>query len=312
MLPLSIAANALTAHPDGMHVIVGGAVKDKAFAATVELLGDGAMRQSALSAVAQPGGYLNVDHSGRFFLFSHYRSGAIGSYALDEAAVVGDAAMVTKTPNLEAHCIVPTPDNRFVHIPCGKMNNAIFQYAFDERAGQLTPLVPFKISPPTMFGPRHVVYHPTFPIAYFSNEQQLGASVYQIAEDGQLSDLQHATTVPCYTPYQKGQRDLSASNIVISPDASRLFVTLRDFTGEADSVSTFRVEADGRLSLLHRSKVGDLPVRLAMSPEGEHVLISEMGESRLSAYRVQLDGALVRVASVELPGSSRDMVVIAD
>ncbi|GAB5559736.1 MAG: 6-phosphogluconolactonase [Synoicihabitans sp.] len=311
-LSLGFAANEATAHPDGEHLIVGGSTKNGAVAATIELLADGSLRKTAESPVGEAGGYLNVDRTGRFFLSTHYRSALVATHALDDNAVVGAAVTSTRTPNLEAHCIVTTPDNRFVYVPCVKTNNAIFQYAFDEETGELSALEPFDAKPPAMFGPRHVVYHPRLPRAYFSNEQQLGVSVYEIADDGQLSALQHATSVPRRSPYEKGKRDLSASSIVLSPDATRLFVALRDFTGEEDSVFTFRVEEDGKLSLLSRSKVGDVPVRLLVSPTGSHLLISEMGDSRLSAYAVGETGELTRAVSVVLPGSSRDMVLVAD
>ncbi len=311
-LALDFGANEVAAHPDGKHLIVGGSTQTGAVAATVELSANGSLRQTSASPVGEAGGYLSVDRTGRYFLSTHYRSALVATHALDENAVVGAAITSTRTPNLEAHCIVTTPDNRFVYVPCVKTNNAIFQYAFDEKTGELSALEPFDAKPPAMFGPRHVVYHPSMPLAYFSNEQQLGVSVYQIAENGQLSAIQHATTFPRRAPFDREKRALSASSIVLSPNASRLFVAMRDFTGDDDSVFTFRVEADGRLTLLSRTMVGDVPVRLLMSPSGSHLLISETGESRLSAYAVEDDGTLSRSASINLPGGSRDMVLVAD
>jgi 6-phosphogluconolactonase (cycloisomerase 2 family) len=311
-LALGFAANEATAHPDGLHLIVGGTAESGAVAATIELMADGSLRQTAESPVGEAGGYISVDRTGRYYLSTHYRSALVATHALGDGAVVGPVVTSTRTPNLEAHCIVTTPDNRFVYVPCVKTNNAIFQYAFDESTGELSALEPFDAKPPAMFGPRHVVYHPDLPLAYFSNEQQLGVSVYTIAKDGQLSALQHATTVPRRAPFDREKRALSASSIVLSPDASRLFVAMRDFTGDDDSVFTFRVEADGRLTLLSRTLVGDVPVRLLMSPLGSHLLISESGESRLSAYSVGDNGALTRAASIDLPAGSRDMIVLAD
>ena len=311
-LELEFAANEVATHPDGEHLIVGGSKNTGAVVATVELRADGSLRQTAESPVGEAGGYLSVDRTGRYFLSTHYRSALVATHALDDHAVVGAVITSTRTPNLAAHCIVTTPDNRFVYVPCVKTNNAIFQYAFDEKTGELSALEPFDAKPPAMFGPRHVVYHPTLPRAYFSNEQQLGVSVYEIADDGQLSAMQHATTVPRRTPFDREKRALSASSIVMSPDATRLFVAMRDFTGDDDSVFTFRVEVDGRLTLLSRTLVGDVPVRLLISPSGSHLLISESGDSRLSAYSVGAGGALTRAATIELPGGSRDMVVVAD
>ena len=310
-LELGFAPNTVTAHPNGKNLIVGGTASQQAVAATIEIMDKGGLRKTAQADVGQPGGFISVDRTGQYFLSTHYRSGAVASHAFGEDAAVGAVITSTKTPNLESHCIITTPDNRFVYIPCVKNNNALFQYAFDEKTGRLSPLEPFDAKPPAMFGPRHVIYHPTLPIAYFSNEQQLGVSVYGIGDDGQLTARQHATTIPRRKPFEQGKRDLSASSIVISPNGERLFVALRDFNTDEDSVFTFRVEADGRLSLLNRTRVGDVPVRLAVSPEGKYLVISESGDTRLAVYKVLSGGGLKRTAAIDLPSGPRDLVVVA-
>lgn len=192
-----------------------------------------------------------------------------------------------------------------------KNNNALFQYGFEAETGELTPLEPFDAEPPAMFGPRHLAYHPTLPVIYFSNEQQLGVSAYQINDDGQLSEMQHATTMPRRSPFEDGKRSLHASSLVVTPDGKRLLVAVRDFAGEEDSVFVFRIGAAGKLSLLDRTLVGDIPVKLALSPEGRHLVVSESGESRVTIWALRADGALMREAVVDLPNGARDMVVVA-
>lgn len=253
---------------------------------------------------------MSVDRSGRFFMTAHYGTGAVATYSIGAGGTVGDATSSFKTPNREAHCILPSPDNRFVYIPCVKNNNALFQYSFSAETGALTPLEPFDAKPPAMFGPRHLVYHPTLPIIYFSNEQQLGVSAYQINDDGQLADLQHATTMPRRTPFEQGKRDLHASSLVVTPDGTRLLVAVRDFAGDEDSVFVFSIGEAGKLSLINRTMVGDIPVKLALSPSGRHLIISESGDSRVAVWEMKVDGSLVRVASVDLPNGARDMVVM--
>ena len=98
---------------------------------------------------------------------------------------------------------------------------------------------------------------------------------------------------------------------MISPNGERLFVALRDFNTDEDSVFTFRVEADGRLSLLNRTRVGDVPVRLAVSPEGKYLVVSESGDTRLAVYKVLSGGGLKRTAAIDLPSGPRDLVVVA-
>ena len=41
-------------------------------------------------------------------------------------------------------------------------------------------------NPPAGTGPRHIAYHPTKSIIYFSNEQHLGVSAYDITKSGTL------------------------------------------------------------------------------------------------------------------------------
>jgi len=163
------------------------------------------------------------------------------------------------------------PDNRFVNIPGVKNNNALYQPAFDETTGRLNSLEPVDAQPPVMFGPRQVVYHPSMPIAYLSNEQQLGVSVYQIGDDGQLIGLPHAMTRPRRSPFEAGKRDPHASSLVVSPDGKWLFVAVRDFGEDEYSGFTFRIGAEGKLSLEARTRGGDIPVTLAMSPVGGRV-----------------------------------------
>ena len=261
------------------------------------------------SKLAHPAGYTSVDRQGRYFMTANYRSGVIATYPISENGGVGELVSSVRTPNVEAHCVLTTPDNRFAYIPCVKNNNALFQYSFDEATGSLAPLKPFDARPPAMFGPRHAAYHESLPIAYFSNEQQLGVSVHRIKADGQLEDIQHATTMPRRSPFVKGERDLHASDLVVDSRRKRLFVAVRDFKGDQDSVFAFRIEDDGKLSLLSRSIVGDIPWKLTLSPDSKFLLVSHTGDKNLMAYRIAEDGKLSHAASFDWKMAVRDMVV---
>jgi 6-phosphogluconolactonase len=307
-LPFSPSGTAI--HPNGNYMFVTTGGNDVASVASVEILSSGKLRMIDSSKLEKPAGYTSVDRSGRYFLMVNYQTGIISVYAIDKQGKVGELVGSLKSPNKEAHSILTTPDNRFAYIPCVKNNNALYQYAFDEKTGQLTPLEPFNVMPPAMFGPRHVAYHPTLPIVYFSNEQQLGVSVYEIGTDGQLTDQQHATTMPRRSPFEQGKRDLHASDLVIAPDAKLLFVAVRDFNGDEDSVFSFRVETDGKLSLLTRTLVDDIPWKLAMSPSGNYLIVSSSGAKRLSIFKVGSDGSLSQSASIDLPSGATDMSVM--
>jgi 6-phosphogluconolactonase len=309
-LPLPFPPAGIASHPNGEFLVINGVSKETPSVATVKVSKSGEMHLIATSTLEQPAGYTSVDRSGRYFMTAHYSSGAIAVYPIDKNGKVGDAVYSQNAPNKEAHCILTTRDNRFVYIPCVKNNNALFQYSFDESTGQLNSLEPFNANPPAMFGPRYVAYHPSSPIAYFSNEQQLGVSVYEIGMDGQLTDRQHAITMSRRSPFEQGKRDLHASDLVLSPDGKMLFVAIRDFTGDEDSVFTFRVESDGRLSPMGQTKVGDIPWKLDVSPSGKHLLVKDSGDNKLSIYEIKSDGSLSLASSIEMATGTNDIAIL--
>lgn len=309
-LPFSPAGTAV--HPNGKYLIVTAGDGDKTAASSLEVLDAGKLRLLSTTRLDNPHGYTSVDRNGRYFMIVSYRTGAVSTYHIDEQGMLGGKASSMKTPKPEAHCILTTPDNRFAYIPCVKNNNALFQYAFDQSTGKLSPLEPFNAMPPAMFGPRHIAYHPDLPIAYFSNEQQLGVSVYNIGPDGQLTDRQHATTMQRRSPFEQGKRDLHASDIALTPDGKLLFVAVRDFNGDEDCVFTFRIEDDGKLSHADRTKVGDIPWKLDVSPNGNYLIVSESGANRITIFEIDPYGSLSPSASIDLPSGATDLSIVTN
>jgi len=297
-------------HPNESLVIVTGSNKEGAQAASVKIADGGALQLVSSSNLSHPTGYTSVDRTGRYFMAANYGTGQISTYNMNQDGAVGSLADSLRTPKREAHCILTTPDNRFVYIPSVKLNNALYQYAFDETTGRLTPLEPFNAKPPAMFGPRHVAYHPNLPLLYFSNEQQLGVSLYKIGEDGLLTDRQHVPTIPRRSPFEQGKRDLHASDIALTPDGNFLFVALRDFNGDEDSIFSFIVESEGKLSPAGRTKTGDIPWKIDTSPSGNYLITRQMGDQTLSFFKVETDGSLKHAKTIELPAQTNDFSVV--
>lgn len=308
-LKLPFAPSSLAWHQDRQLLIASSVAKGSPTSASIQATESGDFRLIATSSLDHPTGYTSIDRRGKFFLAANYRHGIVAVYRIQDSGRVGDLTSFVQTPNPEAHCILTTPDNQFAYVPCVKNNNALFQFRFDETTGELRPLEPFQAHPPEMFGPRHAAYHPALPIVYFSNEQQLGVSVYQIQKDGQLTDIQHATTMPRRSPFVQGQRGLHASDLVITHDGKRLFVAVRDFVSEQDSVFTFDVNAEGKLSLVARCHVGDIPWKLDLSPDQKLLFVSETGDRRLSAYRIAHNGELTKAAQLDWNLAARDLVI---
>ena len=317
-LPLPVKPTGLCSTPNSRHVIVTGrndSDETQVFAAGFfdaqsdnQTAEPDRLRLRGGTTVSHSTGYTSVDRTGSFYLSADYRRGVVAAYRLGGDGVVGEETSLKELTEKSAHFIYTSPDNRFAYVPCVKANNAIFQFAFDQQSGKLTPLNPFMMKPPALFGPRHAAYHPRKPIVYFSNEQQLGISAYEISDDGQLRDIQHAATLPRRSPYVEGKRGMHASDIVISHDARWVFVAVRDFPEDEDSVFTFKVRTDGRLSLQHRTKVGDIPWKLSISPKGDLLLVSSVGDKKLSAFRINSNGSLSNAGSLDWGLQVWDMV----
>lgn len=295
--------------PATHRVVVTGRQAAQNKAATL-ILSERRLQVQQQSDLKSGTGYTSVDRSGRYLLSASYRDGRADVYRLSQDGRIGPRTATFSTPTQAAHAILTTRDNRFAYVPCVKDQNALYQFAFDDRTGSLTPLRPFDARPPAMFGPRHYVFHPQRELVYFSNEQQLGVSVFQVESDGRLQALQHATTRPRRAPWQPGVRGLHASDLVLDTRAERLFVAVRDFVHNEDSVYVFCVMSDGRLQLTGRTLVGDIPWKLDVSPDGRHLLVSESGDRALGIYRIGRDGGLELAHRMEWGMAARDFAVV--
>ena len=298
-------------HPTQPSIIVTllGKGAESPRAVTIGNNGDGNLSIVGVSELQDSTGYTSLDRTGGYFLTSSYHDGHFDVYQVKPDGVVGERVSHQQVAEKFAHSVLTTPDNKFLYVPCVKEFNAIYQYSFDEKTGDVQPLEPFDAKPPHMFGPRHIAYHPDLPYVYFSNEQQLGVSAYHIAKDGQLAALQHATTIPRRSPYTAGVRGMHASDIAVTHDGKFLFLALRDFVADEDSVFMFRVAEDGRLSLVSRKRVGDIPWCLRVSPSDSYLLVSESGDEALAVLPIQHDGSLGDAVRLEWGSAVRNMVI---
>ena len=298
-------------HPTQPSIIVTllGKGAESPRAVTIGNNGAGNLSIVGVSELQDSTGYTSLDRTGGYFLTSSYHDGHFDVYKVKPDGVVGERVSHQQVAEKFAHSVLTTPDNKFLYVPCVKEFNAIYQYSFDEKTGDVLPLEPFDAKPPHMFGPRHVAYHPSLPYVYFSNEQQLGVSAYRIAKDGQLAALQHATTIPRRSPYTAGVRGMHASDLAMTGDGKFLFLALRDFVGDEDSVFAFRVAEDGRLSLVSRKRVGNIPWCLRVSPSDSYLLVSESGDEALAVLPIQHDGSLGDAVQLEWGSAVRNMVV---
>ncbi|MEO0448629.1 MAG: beta-propeller fold lactonase family protein, partial [Verrucomicrobiota bacterium] len=150
-------------------------------------------------------------------------------------------------------------------------------------------LSPRDAEPPPNTGPRHIGYHPTLPIVYFSNEQRLGLSVYRQSSSGSLELLQIADAVD----ENFDQEGTSSSDIVISQDGTHAFVGIRGHRKDFDRIARFALDAGtGKASFLGLTKADPIPWGMALSPQGDYLLVTAANGATLACYLISDQGDL--------------------
>ncbi len=286
----------ITQHPTKplLYLAPPSGEKGKAKGAVITLQNDGTYLRHAEVNFTHPSAYLSLDRTHRFLLSADYGKGFVDVYPLDEAGLPGKPVTALNEGRPTAHCIRTSPDNRFAYVSYVKENNALYQYRFDAKTGQMTALEPKNAGPPEGTGPRHMAFHPSKPVLYFSNEQQLGISAYHLEPSGQLKLRQVCDAVGKNEP-----RDgVSSSDLIVTPDGRFLFAGIRGHTRPFDWISRYRVKENGDLELLGLTPADKVPWGLALSPTGQHLLVTAFDGATLTAFKITAAGDLAKAGSL--------------
>ncbi len=295
-IEMGFELRAITRHREKpmLYVAASGAKPGEAQAAAVRLNEKGGYNKHTNFTLKHGSAYLSTDRAKRFLLSADYFSGVVDVYALDAEGIPVKWVAGRDEGRLNAHAVLPSPDNRFVYIPYVKENNALLQYRFDANTGDLTPMEPWDAAPPAGTGPRHIAYHPTLPIVYFSNEQHLGVSVYDCDKNGQLK---LRNTCDAVTPTEP-KDGVSASDLVMDPSGRFLFAGIRGHTRDFDWIARYRIAANGDVSLLGRTPADKIPWGFTVSPGGEYLMVTAYEGGTICAYRIGNNGELEKCASL--------------
>ncbi|HBJ39075.1 MAG TPA: hypothetical protein DDZ51_30885 [Planctomycetaceae bacterium] len=306
---LGFPGGVIAGHPEKplLYVAGGGGERGKVPGAVVTLATNGSYASHHRIDLNDDAAYLSLDRSGKFLLGVSYGNGRLNVYRLGEDGLPGKAVTTVDEGKKEAHCVLVSPDNKFIYVPYVKANLALLQYRFDASSGTVTPLDPLNANPPPGTGPRHLVYHPTLPMVYFTNEQGIGLSTYERLSDGQLALRQDIAILP----EGMSKEGLSASDLEITPDGKFIFAGLRGHSQDFDRIARYRVREDGQAELLGLTPTDKIPWGLALSPDGEYLVVSAYTGATLSAYRITTEGGLEKAASLSWDAEISDLLTLA-
>lgn len=267
-------------------------------------------RQSARGSAAC---YLSVDATGKTVLVSNYSTGDIAALpagadgALAEAATfirhTGTSVNPARQTESHAHCIVVSPDNRFVLVADLGLDQ-VFSYRLDAAGARLSPnRQPFVRTPPGA-GPRHLTFHPNGKHVYVINELSNSVTLFDYEPGaGILLEQQTLSTLP------KGFEEASqCADLKITPNGRFLYGTNRGH----DSIAAYRIDDDGRLTLIAiEPSLGKGPQNLAIAPGGELLLCANMPGNNVALFRIDPESGRLTSAGppVAIPGPSCIMVL---
>ena len=266
-------------------------------------------RQSALGSATC---YLDLDAGGKTLVAANYSTGSVASLrvrkdgSLDKASSFiqhrGFSVDPARQQGPHAHCIVVSPDNRFVYSADLGLDQ-VLSYRLEAATAKLSPnQQPFAKTSPGA-GPRHLTFHPNGQWVYVINELNNSVTMFDYdSGPGTLTERQTISTLP------DGFDGTSyCADLKITPNGRFLYGTNRGH----DSIAAYRIGDGGRLTLLQiEPSRGKGPQNLAVTPGGELLLCGNMPGNNVAVFRIDpRTGDLTPVGPpVSMPGPSCIMI----
>lgn len=235
-----------------------------------------------------------VDATGKSVLVANYGGGSIAALPVKEDGSLGERSAFVqhkgsgpdkgrqKEPH--AHSIYTSPDNRLVYA-CDLGTDEVNIYKLDAAKGTLTPNeVPFGKVPPGA-GPRHLAFHPKANFAYVINEMGLSVTAFtRDPQTGALTEIQTINTLPEGAP----TKGASTAEIFVHPSGQFLYGSTRGH----DSLTVYKIAADGKLTWLQNITSPAVPRGFDLSPDGKWLICGGQSSNSIAVFKIRDDGTL--------------------
>ncbi|PKR89962.1 6-phosphogluconolactonase [Pleomorphomonas diazotrophica] len=245
---------------------------------------------------------LNKDESS--LAVANYDSGSIVLFPLDQATGLpveppvvrqnaGGGPVSERQDSPHAHCICFGPDQRWLyHVDLG--TDEVLSYSVDPGSGRVGErAVAFRA--PAGSGPRHLVFHPSRPLALLVSELASTLTALEVDEGGCLSAKEVVTTLPLEFAGENLGGHLS-----LNSSGDRVYVTNRGH----DSVAVFAWAEDGTLECLqHISSRGASPRSFVLLEAERQLLLANEEGGNIAAFAIQSDGTLSPGPDLAVPGA---------
>ncbi|WP_009032439.1 lactonase family protein [Indibacter alkaliphilus] len=237
--------------------------------------------------------YMSLDPSEKFLVVGNYSGGNFSVYNLENGkmkhiqtiAHEGQSINPSRQEKAHVHSAVFHPNGKQLLV-ADLGTDKIHLYDFNPNYA-----VPFQHAEKPYLevdagsGPRHLAIHPNGKMVYLIHELSADVGVYSY-ENGQMAKVQ---VLGLTDPDFFGT--VGAAEIRISPDGKFLYASNR---GDANSISVFEIEKDGKIRLQERVDSGGvMPRNFIITGDGKYLLAAHQESSDIFVFeRDQRSGKL--------------------
>lgn len=247
--------------------------------------------------------YVALNSDENCLAVANYASGNVALFPLDqktglpvEPPVVrqnaGSGPVSDRQDGPHAHCACFGPDQRWLyHVDLG--TDEVLAYGLDPSSGSIGErTVAYRA--PSGAGPRHLVFHPSRPLALLLSELASTLTVLEVA-DGRLTAKEVVTTLPLeFTGENLG------GHLSLNSAGDRVYVANRGH----DSVAVFAWKEDITLECLqHISSRGASPRSFVLLEAERQLLLANEEGGNIAAFAIQSDGTLSPGPDFAVPGA---------
>jgi len=234
--------------------------------------------------------HISLDHTGKNVLVTNFGSSSIAVFRVNDDGSLGKQSAFVQHTGSSAdpfyqtqphpHCILVSPDNRFVLVSDLGIDKEMV-YRFDASTGSLTPNDPpfAKVEPGS--GPRHFKFDPAGRFGYLINE--MGGTLDAFAWDaarGALNSIQHINLLP-----SDFKGDHHSAEVVLHPSGRFLYTSTR---GPEIIGVWSRDPATGTLTRIQEvSARGLWPRSFEMDPTGGYLFVANQATDNIIIFRTQ-------------------------
>jgi len=235
-----------------------------------------------------------VDRSGKFLFSASYGGNKVALNPLQANGVAGEPKQVIPT-GLNAHAVLPSPDNRFV-FATNLGSDQVLSFAFDAATGTLTPSDPPAYKLPEKSGPRHFVFHPGGKFVYLVHELNGDVAAFSYdAKSGAWTEIQRTSALPEGFNGKASDKKPWAADIHITPDGRFLYASERT----TNTLTAYKVDAtSGNLTTIGSVPTEKQPRGFNIDPSGRYLAaVGELSDG-MTVYAIdQSSGALAKLKS---------------